>query len=134
MFHRPPRSPRTDPLFPYTTLFRSLIGLWVLPRTWTLLRESGQVLMQGVPAGLDMEDVRAKMLAQPDVDAVHDLHAWALGSREPILTAHVVLVGAKVDAEQVRQSLTGMLEEVFSIHHVTLQVEFEPCEGYHGHV
>src|SRR3546814_12432752 len=66
-----------------------LIGLWVLPRTWTLLRESGQVLMQGVPAGLDMEDVRAKMLAQPDVDAVHDLHAWALGSREPILTAHV---------------------------------------------
>src|SRR3546814_18127125 len=76
----------------------------------------------------------AKMLAQPDVDAVHDLHAWALGSREPILTAHVVLVGAKVDAEQVRQSLTGMLEEVFSIHHVTLQVEFEPCEGYHGHV
>src|SRR3546814_9080905 len=99
-----------------------LIGLWVLPRTWTLLRESGQVLMQAVPAGLDMEDVRAKMLAQPDVDAVHDLHAWALGSREPILTAHVVLVGAKVDAEQVRQRTKAHTSELQSLMRITYDV------------
>src|SRR3546814_8160064 len=103
-----------------------LIGLWVLPRTWTLLRESGQVLMQGVPAGLDMEDVRAKFLPQPDVDAFHDLHAWALRSRAPLLTAHVVLAGAQVDAEHAGHSLTGMLGEVLAIHHDTLQLDSAP--------
>ena len=56
-----------------------LIGLWVLPRTWTLLREAGQVLMQGVPHGLEMNEVRTMMLSHPNVTAVHDLHAWALG-------------------------------------------------------
>jgi cobalt-zinc-cadmium efflux system protein len=44
-----------------------LIGLWVLPRTWTLLREAGQVLMQGVPAGMDFNAVRDMMLAHPGV-------------------------------------------------------------------
>src|SRR3546814_135085 len=59
-----------------------LIGLWVLPRTWTLLRAAGQVLMQGVPDGLDLEAVRAMMLSHPSVGAVHDVHAWALASKE----------------------------------------------------
>lgn len=75
-----------------------LIGLWVLPRTWTLLREAGQVLMQGVPDGLDMDAVRAAILGIPHVSAVHDLHAWALGSKEPILTAHVVMDDASACA------------------------------------
>lgn len=110
-----------------------LIGLWVLPRTWTLLREAGQVLMQGVPAGLELEAVRAMMLSHPGVSQVHDLHAWALGSKEPILTAHVVLVEGGADAEQVRQTLATTLEERFNIHHATLQVELTPCGDEHGH-
>src|SRR3546814_17035516 len=52
-----------------------LIGLWVLPRTWTLLPESGKVLMQGVPAGLALENVRATMPAQTDVEPCHDHQA-----------------------------------------------------------
>jgi len=110
-----------------------LIGLWVLPRTWTLLREAGQVLMQGVPAGLDLSAVRQMLMAHPQVSAVHDLHAWALGSRQPVLTAHVVLSGATADAEQVRQSLAGMLGELFNIHHTTLQVELTPCNEDNVH-
>ena len=49
-----------------------LIGLWVLPRTWTLLRAATQMLMQGVPAGLDLEAVRSMMLAHANVQDVHD--------------------------------------------------------------
>ena len=109
-----------------------LIGLWVLPRTWTLLREAGQVLMQGVPHGLEMNEVRTMMLSHPNVIAVHDLHAWALGSKEPVLTAHIVLRDGG-DGEQVRRSLAAALEERFNIHHATLQVEMTPCEDEHGH-
>ena len=110
-----------------------LIGLWVLPRTWTLLREAMQVLMQGVPAGMELDEVRAMMLKHPGVIEVHDLHAWALGSKEPILTAHVVLREGIADAEQVRLSLAAALEERFNVHHATLQVERMPCNERHGH-
>jgi cobalt-zinc-cadmium efflux system protein len=111
-----------------------LIGLWVLPRTWTLLREAGQVLMQGVPAGLELEEIRKMMLSHPKVGEIHDLHAWALGSKEPILTAHIVLKGTDADGEQVRLSLAAALDERFGIEHATLQVEATACQDGHGHV
>lgn len=104
-----------------------LIGLWVLPRTWMLLREAGHVLMQGVPAGLELEQVRAALLSHPGVDAVHDLHVWALGSRQPVLTAHVVLGAGATDADRVRSALADELHARFGIGHATLQVERTPC-------
>lgn len=110
-----------------------LIGLWVLPRTWVLLREAGQVLMQGVPSGIDLDAVRDAMHAQPGVRAVHDLHVWALGSREPILTAHLLLDGATPDADAVRTATAGMLHARFGIDHATLQLETAPCDATHLH-
>ena len=106
-----------------------LIGLCVLPRTWTLLRAAGHVLMQGVPAGLDLDEIRDAMSAQPDVATVHDLHVWALGSKEPILTAHVLLANDAVDADAVRHAIATMLHERFDIGHATLQVERRHCGG-----
>lgn len=109
-----------------------LIGFWVLPRTWILLREAGNVLMQGVPKGLSMEDVRAAILAQPGVGSVHDLHAWALASKEPVLTAHVVLANGG-DAEAVRAALSETLHQRFNIEHATLQVEQASCRQDSDH-
>ena len=100
-----------------------LIGLWVLPRTWTLLRAAGGVLMQSVPAGLDLDQVRDMMLAHPGVAKVHDLHAWALGSREPVLTAHIILSDETQAPDAVRQSLSTALTKAFDIEHVTLQID-----------
>ena len=100
-----------------------LIGLWVLPRTWTLLRAAGGVLMQSVPAGLDLDQVRDRMLAHPGVAKVHDLHAWALGSKEPVLTAHIILDDETQQPDVVRQSLATALTAAFDIEHATLQVD-----------
>ena len=110
-----------------------LIGLWVLPRTWTLLREAGHVLMQGVPSGLDLDGIRDAMQAQPGVATVHDLHIWALGSREPILTAHVLLSLDAGDPDAVRSAMARMLRERFHIDHATLQVETRHCDDGHVH-
>ena len=110
-----------------------LIGLWVLPRTWTLLREAVQVLMQGVPAGLDIDTVRDAVQALPGVATVHDLHVWALGSKQAVLTAHVVLDGAARDPDAVRIAVAGLLHERFDIEHATLQVEAAHCGGDHLH-
>ena len=108
-----------------------LIGLWVLPRTWTLLREAGQVLMQGVPAGLDIDLIRDAMLAHPGVGTVHDLHVWALGSKQPVLTAHVVTSAPDIDA--FRAALAKLLQDRFDIDHATLQVERTAGEGHAEH-
>ena len=104
-----------------------LLGLWVLPRTFVLLRQAVHVLLQGVPAGIDAEAVRAAILAVPGVADVHDLHVWALGSREPILTAHVLLDDAAGDADAVRAAVARALYTGFAIDHATLQVEARHC-------
>jgi cobalt-zinc-cadmium efflux system protein len=110
-----------------------LIGLWVLPRTWKLLREAGHVLMQGVPAGLDLAQIREALLTNPDVAAVHDLHVWALGSKKAVLTAHVVLRDSKADLDRVRGKLGALLDDRFGIQHATLQVERAACDQSRSH-
>lgn len=111
-----------------------LIGLWVLPRTWVLLKEAGHVLMQGVPHGTDIDAIRKALSSHPGVTGVHDLHVWALGSKQPVLTAHVVVEDATADIEAVRIALAQKLEADFDIHHATLQVERTRCDEVHQHV
>ena len=112
-------------------LLAVLIGLWVLPRTWVLVREALNVLMEGVPSGVDLAAVRADLGAHPQVAGVHDLHVWALASRTPALTAHVV-VAEGGEGPAVRRALEHMLERRHRIVHVTLQMEAAgeaPCAG-----
>lgn len=84
---------------------------------------AGQVLMQGIPAGIDLDKVRDMMLAHPGVAKVHDLHVWALGSKEPVLTAHIILTDETQPPDAVRESLAAALTEAFDIEHATLQVD-----------
>ena len=103
------------------------IGLWVLPRTWTLLRDTTQILLEGVPRGLRLADVRAAIAGTAGVEGVHDLHVWSLTSDDISLSVHVELaVGA--DCDSVRLDVASMLDQRFAIEHVTIQTEVEPCE------
>lgn len=104
-----------------------LLGLWVLPRTLVLLRQAANVLMQGVPPGLDVAAVRAAMQAVPGVAEVHDLHVWVLGSQQPVLTAHVLLEADAADADGVRVQVATRLRTQFGIGHATVQVESRHC-------
>lgn len=110
-----------------------LIGLWVLPRTWTLLRAAGHMLMQGTPSGIDIEEVRAVMQSHPAVTLVHDLHVWSMGSRDVILTGHVVVADRNVDMDDVRRALAAAVDERFEIEHSTLQMERNREEGVYLH-
>lgn len=103
-----------------------LIGLWVLPRTWVLLREAINVLLEGVPKGIDLAQVQQALTSHPGVEDVHDLHVWALASSTPALTAHIV-VNEATDRDRLRDALGALLHERFDIAHVTLQVESGDC-------
>lgn len=104
------------------------IGFWVLPRTWVLLRESINVLLEGVPEGMDLEKIQQSLLQIPSVQSLHDLHVWSISSGRVSLTMHVV----SEDAENMRPALLSAIEsllaEKFEIHHTTIQIEAEPCE------
>jgi cobalt-zinc-cadmium efflux system protein len=110
-----------------------LLGLWVLPRTWVLLKQAVHMLMQGVPDGVEMRAVREAMQSTLGVAAVHDLHVWALGSQQPVLTAHVVLEDANADVDAVRACVAGMLQTRFAIDHATLQMEYQHCGAENVH-
>ena len=102
------------------------IGLWVLPRTWILLRDTTHILLEGAPRGVALSDVRAAILATPGVASLHDLHVWVSGADQASCTVHVVL-SEGADADAVRQAVGDMLEERFDLHHTTVQTELEPC-------
>jgi cobalt-zinc-cadmium efflux system protein len=102
------------------------IGLWVLPRTWILLSDTTHILLQGVPRGFDLNEIRVAMGAVNGVTGVHDLHLWSVAGDDASLTAHVAVAdGSK--AEGTRRALTELLESKFAIHHATIQTETEPC-------
>ncbi|MES2785742.1 MAG: cation diffusion facilitator family transporter [Pseudomonadota bacterium] len=102
------------------------IGLWVLPRTWTLLRESLNILLEGAPAGIDVSAVAKEIGTTPGVREAHDLHVWALTTGKSSLTAHVVHEQA-ANPQELTERLKGMLAERFEIFHTTLQMELVPC-------
>lgn len=105
------------------------IGLWVLPRTWILLKSTTQILLEGAPSGVDLGEVRATIADTPGVASVHDLHVWVSGADLPSCSAHVVLED-NADFDAVRQAVAKRLEGDFDLHHITLQTERSACDSH----
>lgn len=103
-----------------------LIGAMIVPRTWKLLRETLNILLEAAPKGVDMTEVRTHILELPGVVEVHDLHAWTITSGMPVLSAHVVVGADTLDAighEKMLHELQGCLGDHFDVEHCTFQLE-----------
>jgi cobalt-zinc-cadmium efflux system protein len=103
-----------------------LIGAMILPRTWNLLRETVDVLLEAAPAGVDLAHVRAHILAVRHVHEVHDLHASSVASDLPVLTAHVVVDNTCFHdghLPRLLDELQGCLAGHFDLEHSTFQFE-----------
>ena len=103
-------------------LISLLIGALVLYSSWGLVREGVDVLMESVPAHIDLEELRRDLLAIRDTEEVHDLHVWCLASRQFALSAHAV-VTREADQDRVLSEMSVMLERKFNIRHMTVQLE-----------
>jgi cobalt-zinc-cadmium efflux system protein len=102
------------------------IALMIVPRTWKLLQETLDVLLEAAPKGVDMADVRAHILALDGVEDIHDLHAWTITSGMPVLSAHVVVSSDVLNAighEKMLHELQGCLGVHFDVEHCTFQLE-----------
>ena len=97
-----------------------------------LVRETANILLEGTPSGIAIEDVRAVLVADPEVDSLHDLHVWSIAPGQVALSAHVVvaLEMAAADAEHLVRRLEQGVCARFNIGHTTIQVEACcPCDG-----
>jgi cobalt-zinc-cadmium efflux system protein len=100
----------------------AVIGLLILPRTWSLLREALDVLLEATPKGIRLDEVREHILEAPGVAGVHDLHAWTITSGMNVVSAHVVL---EEDAKtgDILDHLGMCLSADFDVKHSTFQLE-----------
>jgi len=99
-----------------------LIGLLILASSWSILRDTTQILLEGAPPGIDVSDVGREMASVPGVVEVHDLHVWMITSGFSALAAHV-LVAEEDDCHEKRLEVAAMLRERFGIDHATLQMD-----------
>ncbi len=105
------------------------IGLFILPRTYRLTAQAVRILMEVAPPGMDVEQVRARIMSLPGVADVHDLHIWTVTSGMESATGHVVLAdGAELHA--VLDRVTALLAEEYHVTHATIQCEPESHEEH----
>lgn len=105
-----------DPAISLIVAFVILIG------TWGLLRESFNLIMQGVPVGIDLKQVDSFLQDFPEVSSVHDLHVWGMSTTENSLSAHLVCPNLENHDDILRKIRAG-LHDRFDIRHSTLQIE-----------
>ena len=106
-----------------------VVGLLIAVEAIRLLRAATDVLLEATPSGLDIDELVEAVGADPNVDDVHDVHAWALSSDVHALSAHVVMNGHPTleEAQVVGDRLKRLIADRFGIAHATLELECEPC-------
>ncbi|GAA1187403.1 cation diffusion facilitator family transporter [Pseudonocardia alaniniphila] len=98
------------------------IGLFILPRTWSLGRQAVRILVQAAPADVDVTAIRSELAALKGVQDVHDVHVWTLTSGMEVGSAHLT-VDAECDPAVVLTQAQALLAERHHLAHFTLQVE-----------
>ena len=90
--------------------------------TFSLLKDSFNLLMDSVPEGVNLEGIKELILSNKQVADVHDLHVWALSTTENALTAHVV-VKEKIDTNLMIEKILKDINDHYGIAHSTIQIE-----------
>lgn len=111
-----------------------VIAVLVLVGAWSVVREAVDILMESVPAHVDVDRLRADLESISGTQRLHDLHVWTLTTGQYAFSAHAVIDGS-VDGELVLQEMRRVLGARFHINHVTIQLERSaPCEPDSVHV
>lgn len=100
------------------------IGLFIVPRTWLLLKQAVHILMEGTPPEIDLTLLERELLGVEGVIAVHDLHVWTITSGADAMSCHLVVSDLKASRDILLHARAAM-DNKFGIDHTTIQVEDE---------
>jgi cobalt-zinc-cadmium efflux system protein len=103
-----------------------LIALFILPRTWNLLTEAVDILLESTPPDVDLDAVRAAMGGVRGVESIHDLHVWTITPEFLTMSGHVVVEKGvdRTRAQRILEELNDRLAGDFGIEHATFQIEY----------
>ena len=105
-----------------------LIGLIILRGAFGILRESANILLEGVPKDLKLGEVESALRSVEGVEDIHDLHVWSVSSRDVALSCHVMTREQTThSAQSVLEKIQSELKEKFRIEHTTIQFECGCC-------
>ena len=107
-------------------VFGSAIGLFIIPRTIKMLKDTSHVLMEGTPSDINPDLVQQEMLKVAGVVKVHDVHVWTLASGVNCITGHVCVEDPK-QGIRIMTELRRMLKHKYGIAHATIQIEDREC-------
>ncbi len=111
---------------PIDPILSILVVLLILRGAWTVTKESGHILLEGAPDGLDAARIGAAVRTVPGVTDVHHVHAWSLTSERPMLTLHAV-IDQQADDKATLVAIDRLLQERFGLAHATVQIERGGC-------
>lgn len=103
-------------------LVGAAIGLFIVPRTWSLLKQAVHILMEGTPPEIDMALLERQLKAIPGVAAVHDLHVWTVTSGIDAMSCHLVVTDMAA-ARETLAAASDAMKSGFGIGHTTIQIE-----------
>ncbi|HEY5214763.1 MAG TPA: cation diffusion facilitator family transporter [Acidobacteriaceae bacterium] len=114
-------------------LLSLIIAAMILASSWSIVRETLHILLEGTPRSVDMAEIRAAMQSVEGVVNVHDLHVWSLTSQSHALACHVQVVEMQMaECEGVLERINHQLKDHFGIQHATIQVEVTDCPTVDG--
>lgn len=109
------------------------IGAMILWSSFGIIRDTLNILLEGAPRGLDVQQVAATMLSVKGVNDVHDLHLWSIGSESHSLACHITIADIPPsESETILRNVQERLRSKFNIYHTTIQFEHVECEVAHG--
>ena len=112
---------------PILSIVMSIIIIWT---AWDIFKDSLNILLEGLPKGMNLGEVTREIRRVPKVGDVHDLHIWSLGSDARALSCHLVIQDMPTsESELILKDVNRMLGEQFDIHHTTIQFEHRRCEA-----
>ena len=114
-------------------LLSLLIAAMILWSSWSIVRETLHILLEGTPRSVDLNEIRTAMQGVEGVVGVHDLHVWSLTAQSHALASHVQVVEMPLsECESVLERLNHQLRDHFGIHHTTIQLEITDCATVDG--
>jgi cobalt-zinc-cadmium efflux system protein len=114
-------------------LLSLIIAAMILLSSWSIVRETLHILLEGTPKTVDLGEIRTAMQKVEGVVNVHDLHIWSLTSQSHALASHVQVIEMPLaDCEALMERLNHQLRDHFGIHHTTIQIEVTDCETVDG--